>query len=598
MSNSSQVIGSTIANNLNPNNENNQVEEGGLNKDKVDVSPAPVSVKAIIQIDENKEITVLDAIPDGKSLSTSSPYELLENRTASVFAVKITKKQKGDCTTGNDKIKCITSDDKFDYELDLTTAESNIDTLLSEDFLGNVESATGSNTESATGSATGSAENPIVGGARRGVDNVGNSCWANGIYQMLYDAEDFRNYIIDTNWDQKFFTEHKIEMDKIASSFGTFTEADKQRKKELEDSLKEGDDRTEYEKLKKKEKDANPDWSWLPKNITPNEYKDIFGHLLKQIFKHIRGDNDFKIIYETSLIPVLLFPDVINEQQDASEFIDALKNKTELSDANSKNLLTIDDTFGLKEKEKKYYLDDDKKETGIILRDPNPESATIIMLTLDEEEEKKTDLTVQTLFNSKKTETGEEPCVEIEINKSMDELKAMNPSATTDDLNTMLSKNSVCMYNNKIHEYSDFSKYLLVRLAREKKAVVAGEKPTKQFTNVVFDENLTVNINNFKLIGVVVHSGETPNSGHYFYESIQDKHEYNDSTKEKLYTYKSKEEIEKNWTILLYKKEDSITGGSFYSDMPIERPRVHGGSRKNRQRKSKKTKRKYYVYKK
>jgi hypothetical protein len=138
----------------------------------------------------------------------------------------------------------------------------------------------------------------------------------------------------------------------------------------------------------------------------------------------------------------------------------------------------------------------------------------------------------------------------------------------------------------------------LVTLVREKKANVPGEKPTKQFTKVVFDENLTVNSSKFKLIGVVVHSGETPNSGHYFYESIQDNHEYNDSAKENLYTYKSKEEIEKNWTILLYKKEDSIEGGSSYSDMPIERPRVPGGSRKNRQRKSKKTKRKYYVYKK
>jgi hypothetical protein len=552
-----------------------------------DANPPPVSVNAIIQINKNQEITVLDAIPNGKQLDTTmSPYELLENRTESVFAVKITKKVTGTCTPGNDKIKCITSD-KFDYELDLTTAESNIETLLSEDFLGNVVAATattsgasattsGAASGADSGAASGAASaTEVVGGARRGVDNVGNSCWANGIYQMLYDAEDFRNYIIDTNWGQKFFTEHKMQMDKIASSFGTFTETDKQS-----------------------EKDANPDWSWLPKNTTPDEYKDIFGHLLKQIFKHIHGDNDVKITYETSLIPVLLFPDAINEQQDSTEFIHQLKIKTEQSGSNSKNLLTIDDTFGLKEKEKKYYLDDSKKETGIILRDLNPESATNIMLKLDEEDEKKTDLTVQTLFNSKKTETGEDPCVKTEINLSMDKLKVMNPSATTDDLNTMLSKNSVCMYSNKIHEYSDFSKYLLVTLVREKKAVVAGEKPTKQFTKVVFDEKLTVNSSNFKLIGVVVHSGETPNSGHYFYESIQDNHEYNDSAKENLYTHKKKDEIEKNWTILLYKKEDSIAGGSSYSDMPIERPRVPGGSRKNRQRKSKKTKRKYYVYKK
>ena len=98
----------------------------------------------------------------------------------------------------------------------------------------------------------------------------------------------------------------------------------------------------------------------------------------------------------------------------------------------------------------------------------------------------------------------------------------------------------------------------MVTLVREKKAVVSGENPTKQLTQVVFDEKITVNSSKFKLIGVVVHSGATPNSGHYFYESIQDKNEYNDSDRKPLYTYKNKEEIEKNWTILLYEKEDSI----------------------------------------
>jgi hypothetical protein len=63
-----------------------------------------------------------------------------------------------------------------------------------------------------------------------------------------------------------------------------------------------------------------------------------------------------------------------------------------------------------------------------------------------------------------------------------------------------------------------------------------------------------------------------------------------------LYTYKNKEEIEKNWTILLYEKEDSIpdpdvkTGGSD-SDMPMERPPVPGGSRRKRNKKSKKSRR-------
>ena len=133
---------------------------------KVEVSPPPVSVKAIIQINENQEITVLDAIPNGKTLNTSSPYELLENRTESVFAVKITKKVKGTCTPGNDKIKCITSDN-FDYELDLTTAESNIDTPLSEDFLGNVVAATATTSGAASGADMPIERPRVPGGSRK-----------------------------------------------------------------------------------------------------------------------------------------------------------------------------------------------------------------------------------------------------------------------------------------------------------------------------------------------------------------------------------------------------------------------------------------------
>ena len=91
------------------------------------------TVYAIIQIDAAQKITVLDAIPDGQTLNTAvSPYDLLANKTESVFAVKIVKKD--NCSGANDQIKCISFDNSH-YELDLTTAVAAVGKLLEQDFL-------------------------------------------------------------------------------------------------------------------------------------------------------------------------------------------------------------------------------------------------------------------------------------------------------------------------------------------------------------------------------------------------------------------------------------------------------------------------------
>ena len=407
---------------------------------------------------------------------------------------------------------------------------------------------------------------------------------------MLYDAEKFRNYIIDTNWDQGFFTKHATEMDKIVSSFGTFTEADKQRKKELEDSLKEGDDRKEFETLEQKEKDANPTWSWLPKDISPDEYKNIFGHLLKQIFKYIRGDNDIKITYETSLIPVLLFPDVINDQHDSSEFINLLNSKAESLD--------LKKYFGLNQTETKYYLDGENKTDIKITNKLEPLINAI--LKFDDKNKLKTDLSVKQMLSSKETVKNDDGFTVA----TLEELKEKNTGKADKDLqiDKIVNKN-VTTYNNIIPEYSDFSDYFLVSLSR------VDNNRNKIKTPVKFDDNLNKDKIKFTLLGAVVHLGDK--SGHYIYESIVANKEFNDSNAENsAFTNYSKEEVEKNWTILLYKKEGSIlestadkgselvippgkrvTGGSSDSDMPMERPPVSGGSRKKRKQKSKKSRR-------
>ena len=107
------------------------------------------TVHAIIQIDDSKIITVLDAIPDGKSLDTTRPYDLLANKTPSIFAIKIVKKDK--CSTPNENNKCIDFCDSH-YEMDLSTPVITVDKLLNQDFLSTSTETNGTNESNATGS--------------------------------------------------------------------------------------------------------------------------------------------------------------------------------------------------------------------------------------------------------------------------------------------------------------------------------------------------------------------------------------------------------------------------------------------------------------
>jgi hypothetical protein len=175
--NNEQVDSDKVVNN--EQDDSNKV----VNNEQVDTSEADVvvsenTVHAIIQIDDNKMITVLDAIPDGKSLDTTSPYDLLANKTPSIFAIKIVKKDK--CSTTDEKIKCIDFDDSH-YEMDLSTPVTTVDKLLNQDFLSTstdtncttesnaTESnanSTGTNDSNATESnSTGT--NVVTGGSRK-----------------------------------------------------------------------------------------------------------------------------------------------------------------------------------------------------------------------------------------------------------------------------------------------------------------------------------------------------------------------------------------------------------------------------------------------
>jgi len=540
--------------------------------------PARNNIKyAIIEIN-NGTISVIDKTDN---LTTDkTPRQCLTEGANCKFALQILKK---DCATSNDI--CIEFENsKYLLYLNIVTKETDFSgKLIDEEFLKPAASTTSASTAASAAATSGAAktETPIVGGVRRGVDNVGNSCWANGIYQMLYDAEKFRNYIIDTNWDQDFFTNNKASLDAFVLTI--LTREEDTRKKELEDDISSKFallhedspqiDNEELNNLYKKEGKAN--WDWLPKSISPVEYKNIFGHLLKQIFKHIRGD-DIKITYETSLIPVLLFPDEINKQQDSREFINLLNTKAESLD--------LKKYFGVNQTETKYYLDGENKTKIKISNKLEHQINAILKFDLINKE--KNDLSVQQMLNSKETEQIDDVVV-----NSLEELKKNNNSNSDEELQEIIIKSKVTTYNNIIPEYSDFSDYFLVSLSR----VDISQNKIK--TPVKLDRNLKIGETNFTLLGAVVHIGEN-GSGHYIYESIVANKECNDSNATNpAFTSYNEDFVETNWTILLYKKENSIAGGSSYFDMPMKTP-VPSGSRKNRQQKSKKTKRNYYTYKK
>ncbi len=126
-------------------------------------------------------------------------------------------------------------------------------------------------------------------------------------------------------------------------------------------------------------------------------------------------------------------------------------------------------------------------------------------------------------------------------------------------------------------ELTNFSNYFLITIKRQQYNRTTNSV-NKLFTKIQIDEKIDIGGSKFDVVGVLVHSGKTANSGHYFYESIKDKHEYNDSTVGPLYSYGGgKDFIEKNWTTVLYQKSDKKTGG---------RKKTHKLRLKNKNKKS------------
>jgi len=532
-----------------------------------------------VEIDSNKTINVFDKLPNGQTLDNYSKFDDVVNdnniQKSKYIAIKI---MKGQCSQQNNCFQFA----GIDYEMMLDNLPNDISTLkpIDDAFLSsNPATKVGSRNVVATPStnvvatpstnvvanpstnvvATPSTNVVATNGGRRGVPNVGNSCWANGVYQMLYDAEDFRNFIINGTWKEDFFTTNS---DKLTGSLHELTSEEKARKADLEQktNLTE-DEQKEHDKLNLKQDTSN--WSWVPKIMTPEEYKDIFGSLLQKIFKYIRGDDDIKITYETTLIPVLLFPDNNNRQQDSREFIQQLRTKTDEGvRADSKNLLNIDTHFGFQQQDgKRYYIDNDK-DTEIQVNIPIKIPTTMIELRLG-----KNETTVQVLANLYVKDNVDDFDVGGIKDEEWKKIVGLNPGVSEDKMTEIKALGQVPVYFNTNQEYSDYSKYLLVTLTRE---AMNGGKREKNTTKVAFNDKLKIKENDFTLFGVVVHAGSSTDSGHYVYESIIGNQEYNDSVNKDLYSSYNKDYVEKNWTILLFKNDTATSEAKNVAEVESE----------------------------
>jgi ubiquitin C-terminal hydrolase len=540
-----------------------------------------------VEIDSNKTINVFDKLPNGQTLDNYSKFDDVVNdnniQKSKFIAIKI---MKGQCSQQNNCFQFA----GIDYEMMLDNLPNDISTLkpINDAFLSSNPATIVGSTNVVANPSTNVVANPstnvvanpstnvvanpstnvvanpstnvvATNGGRRGVPNVGNSCWANGVYQMLYDAEDFRDFIINSTWKEDFFTTNS---DKLTGSLHELTPEEKDRKAELEQQVNlTEDEQKEHDKLNLKQDTSN--WSWVPKIMTPEQYKDIFGSLLQKIFKYIRGDDDIKITYETTLIPVLLFPDNNNRQQDSREFIQQLRTKTDAElTADSKSLLNIDTHFGFQQQDgKRYYIDNDK-DTEIQVNIPIKIPTTMIELPLG-----KNETTVQHLANLYVKDNVDDFDVGGIEDEEWKKIIGLNPSVSEDKMTEIKVLGQVPVYFNTNQEYSDYSKYLLVTLTRE---AMNGGKREKNTTKVAFNDKLKIKENDFTLFGVVVHAGSGTDSGHYVYESIIGNQEYNDSANKPLYSSYNKDYVEKNWTILLFENDTATSEAKNVAEVESE----------------------------
>ena len=154
--------------------------------------------------------------------------------------------------------------------------------------------------------------------SRGGVNNIGNTCYLNSLYQLLFSIDSFSNFILQFSNEQ---ITSVLSPEKMNLLFDFYTESLKSSYSDRANN----NPNSNYNKAKQ---------LFIKETIYNRYFGPIYQYkllciLLYKIFNKINDSNAKKLTYEPIIIPLILFPldDPFDKQQDSSEALAALINK-------------------------------------------------------------------------------------------------------------------------------------------------------------------------------------------------------------------------------------------------------------------------------
>lgn len=542
-----------ILNNLNEKRKQEEAEGNGEEVKAIEDSSNNFRY-AIIRINTNKEISVIDD-KSSEDFSKESPYALLSEKTPSVFAIKITKKNKNDCRQEANK-KCI-NNDMFDstYELDLTTivdkGDLNDNNLISEGFL----NAMGKPSDDTNSNALTIVDSKVASEKTVGSEEMDDSKddskvasqetvpneEASDRVDLIHKLEEMEllDFYLKSDMDKKILDKHPITEEEINNL--------------IEEIFKKKDEKVD-ETAAKPKNDKHGNFG-LP-NIGKVCYISSLIHLLKDIKTYKPTEND---------------SDPINSLT-AKLFKNIEEGKTSEYDANYRALVTAFGKVPSKEGDPSDILDQYKLGSKVAKE----------IITAEGNQ------SIQDVFNDKKNALTADYAI-FTINRAVFNIhqSEWEKIDITSPENYELAGKILHPPGHFVYvNYDDQNKPILYDDSRVEEFKKSSEKDGKTlFAPGIekYDELLA----EYKEISQTIYQ----QTGKPIETIIEEYKKAEQEFLDKNNLYKSFNYDEQRYdmqdrivTMVLYKKKAAAA--------------ITGGSRKNRAQKSKKTKRKYYVYRK
>ena len=323
---------------------------------------------------------------------------------------------------------------------------------------------------------------------RKGVDNIGNTCYLNSLYQLLYSIDGFSALIQSYQHENIESVLNVTQLDKMHIFYIIALDS------EYADRIQGKN--TYYNQAK------NDLVSEIKhKNFGPVTQHKLLCILLNKIFNKICNTPNIVLSYEPFFIPLILFPDddPIDKQQDSNDALNMIISKIPLLG----NFIQH------------------KIKTG----SANPSGDLSSMITIYA------------------VNDGDSVSSCIATNLKQEDKENKN--------------------NNRDVAYTDFKQYIVIYCSRHDfdENNRTYTKKNKKIINI--DNFLTLENKKYKICGIIKHSGNTTNSGHYIFADktanriIDDLEVINFSEKDKYDSYFKNESMASNWAMLLYKKDDS-----------------------------------------